>query len=273
MTSDQRYYFQLRRDAERWVKSAVRIIEEQSEHLERHMKDEVDLATNADVASENFLIGQITAAYPRHRIFSEESGEIGNGQNEDSEYTWTIDPLDGTKEFARGGREYNCLVSVERKHIIVAGVIYRHGINELYAASYGSGTELNGTRIHVSDGTDMSTSLAGFHMPKGKNPEESIDRGMAVLRRLIGQTYRVRPGWDDAHHNAWVAEGLLDANIICPDVNKWHDIAASLLCVTEAGGRVTDWDGKPIRDRSVANGVVVSNGKLHQKLLELIHDG
>jgi len=230
------------------------------------MKDEVDLSTTADLASEKYIISRIRQSFPGHGIFSEEAGEVADI----ADFVWTIDPLDGTKEYARGAHEYNCLIAVEKDSQLIAGAMVRAGINSIYSAHHGGGSVCNTERIIVSKITDLARSFVGFHVPTRNNPEQFIDKGVGLLDKLIHKTYRVRPGWDDAYYSAWVAEGILDAHVISPNVNKWYDIATGILLVREAGGRVTDWNGAEIAHRNLSHGIILSNGLIHDDLLAIV---
>jgi myo-inositol-1(or 4)-monophosphatase len=258
---------QIRNDCEYLVREAGKILAaDQATFQIAKMKDAVDLATSADLASEKFIMDFIKNKYPDHGIFSEEAGISGA----DKEFQWIIDPLDGTKEYSRGLREYNCLVAVEQNKILSVGAMFRNGVMELYSCQKGCGATLQEKTIHVSNQNDFSKSFVGFHVPTRNHPEEKIVREMGVLNKLVRTVYRVRPGWDDAKCCGWVARGVLDAHIISGNVNKWYDIASGILLVEEAGGIVTDWYGDPIVDRNLSRGVILSNKGIYPDILKLI---
>jgi myo-inositol-1(or 4)-monophosphatase len=265
---DQDLLREIRSDAQYLVREGGKILaENQKNFTVVKMKDSVDLATSADIASEKFIIDFIKKKYPDHGIYSEEAGVY----NSKSEFVWVIDPLDGTKEYSRGLTEYNCLIAVEYREELVIGAMQRNGVNELYSAAAGLGTTLNDNIIQVSSQPELSKAFIGFHVPTSNQPERKISREMEVLNSLVHRTYRVRPGWDDAKCAAWVARGVLDAHIITANVNRWYDIAASIVMVKEAGGDVTDWNGNPIRDRNLTQGMILSNRHIHGALLALIN--
>lgn len=267
MNGETLLYKKLRHDCERLVKKGAAILREEQLHQKVvRMKDAVDLATSADIAAEKFYINAIEKKYPNHAIYSEEAGEV----TEIRDYVWVIDPLDGTKDYARYSREYNTLLAVEHLGEIVACGMYRNGVNSLYSAHKSGGTTRNGETIHVSETTDLSKAFVGFHVPTRFNPEEFIVRGMNVLNSMVRSAYRVRPGWDDSHYASKVAEGLIDAHIVSANVNHWYDVAPGILMVLESGGTVTDWDGNPLENRNLSHGIVFSNGKIHDALLESI---
>ena len=267
MNGENTLYKKLRHDCEVLVKKGAAILREEQLHQKVvRMKDAVDLATSADIAAESFYIGEISRKYPDHAIYSEEAGEV----TEMRDYVWVIDPLDGTKDFARRSIEYNTLLAVEHLGVIVACGMYRNGINALFSAHKSGGTTRNGDAISVSTVSDISKAFVGFHVPTRFNPEEFIVRGMSVLNSMVRSAYRVRPGWDDSNYASRVAEGLIDAHIVSANVNHWYDVAPGILLVQEAGGTVTDWEGNPLEMRNLSHGIVFSNGKIHHDLIRII---
>jgi myo-inositol-1(or 4)-monophosphatase len=257
---------QIRNDAEYLVREAGKILTDNQDKFQVvKMKDTVDLATSADLASEKFIMDFIKNKYPDHGIYSEEAGVSGK----DKEFQWIIDPLDGTKEYSRGLREYNCLIAIEQNQILSVGAMFRNGVNELYSCQIGCGATLQEKSIRVSDQSDINKSFVGFHVPTKTHPDDKITREMNVLNTLVRTVYRVRPGWDDAKCCGWVARGVLDAHIISASVNKWYDIASGILLVEEAGGIVSDWYGDPIMDRNLSNGVILSNRNIYPAILKL----
>lgn len=263
------FYLQLQKDCENIATQASKLLgTHQNNFTVVQMKDQVDLATSADIDSEKLIISFIRQKYPTHAILSEEAGNMDGS----SQYQWIIDPLDGTKEYARGLKSYNVLIAVEYQQTVVAGGIYTNGPNELYSSSKGNGAYLDGKSIHVSSTANLQTSLIGFHLPVGTAPQSGIERSLRILGKLILDTYRVRPGWYDANILGWVARGAIDAHIIPPDAkNKWDDDAPGILLVTEAGGQVTDWKGNALKNHDLSGGLLASNGYLHKDLVGLLN--
>ncbi len=262
------FYLQLQKDCAEIATQAGKLLcSHQDNFTIVQMKDDVDLATSADIDSEKLIISLVRQKYPNHAILSEEAGAIGGS----SEYQWIIDPLDGTKEYVRGLKTYNVLLAVEYQQALIAGAIYTNGPNELYASSKGNGAYLDGKPIHVSTTGSLRTSLVGFHLPIGTAPKASIERSLVILRELISATYRVRPTWYDANFLGLVSRGIIDAHIIPPDTkNKWEDDASGILLVMEAGGKVTDWKGNAIKNHDLSGGLLASNGHLHDDLVGLL---
>lgn len=267
------FYKQLEKDAEYLAVSAGKILERsQKKATIVVQKDIGDFATTADLASETFIKDFISKKYPDHSILAEEGGLTDNN----SEFLWIIDPLDGTKEYARGVKEYNCLIAIEHQRKLVVGIIERNGVQELYSAVMGQGAKKDGKKIRVSSVTDLHIVHIGYHLPVGspKFERKNIEKHFPLLQELTFACYRLRPCWDDAKAMGYVASGVLDAHIIAAELsNSWHDVAAGLLMVQEAGGRVTHLDGGEMVTHDMSRGFLASNGLVHDELLGMIRRG
>lgn len=268
MTEDKKkFYLQLQHDAEAFTKGGMEIlVAMQGKEKVAVQKDEIDLSTSADLAAEKYIIDAIKQKYPDHSIYSEEAGNLPNT----SSYRWIIDPLDETKEYFRGIAEFNCLIAIEENGHLIGGASLCHGTNELYAASKGNGAYLNGKPIHVSTQTDLFDGFIGFALPNRKIPQPEIDRGLSLLGKLVQSTYRVRGFWDHAKSLGWVARGALDGAVLSAHLYKWPDVASSISLVEEAGGKTTDFFGNEVREDTYEHGIIASNGKIHEKLLEMV---
>ncbi len=264
------FYQQLQKDAEyiaqrvgellnRYQKKAIVVVK----------KDIGDFAMTADLASEKLIRSYIQKKYPDHSVMGEEGGLT----DKHSEYLWIIDPLDGTKEYARGVKEYNCLIAVEHNRKLVVGVIKRAGLDELYSAASGQGAKKDSENIRVSITKDVKISHVGYHLPVGSSQfaRSRIEKHFPLLQELTFTCYRLRPGWDDAKALGYVASGILDAHIIPAELpNAWHDVASGILLVREAGGQVTHLDGSQIVPHDMKKGFLASNGYIHDQLLDII---
>jgi len=264
----KQYFLQLQQDAEKIASGAMKILASmQGKETLEVQKDEVDESTSADIKAEHYIIKEIRKKYPDHIIYSEEMGLLIGKEP----FRWVIDPLDQTKEYVRGISEYNTLIAIEHKVDVVVGITLQHGNDNLYVGSKYNGSYLNGKRIHVSGQSNISNSFIGFNLPNRKMEKNDIRIANNILPSLIDTVYRVRPFWDQAKVMGWVARGVLDGNIAPPHVFKWHDIASSIILVEEAGGIVTDSDGNKVTEKTCQNGVIASNGKIHNKLLTIIN--
>lgn len=258
------------------LSEAIVAAERASKLLERYQsrarivvqKDIADFATDADVAAEKLIREYIQQKHPDHSIYGEEGGQTGSG-----EFLWVIDPLDGTKEYVRGLKEYNCLIAIEHNGKLVVGVVKRVGIKELYSTVISQGARKDGKEIHVSDIADLNKAHIGYHLPVGspRFKRKHVARHFQLLERLTFDCYRLRPGWDDAKALGYVASGITDATIIPAELpNGWHDLAAGILLVQEAGGKVTHLDGSPLIPHDMSKGFLASNGRIHDQLLAII---
>ncbi len=219
-----------------------------------------NLVTEVDKGAETIIIQHIRSRFPNHHILSEEAGELrGEGA-----YTWIIDPIDGTTNFAHGIPL--CCVSVAVAHdgALVAGAIYNPMMNEFFFARRGHGATLNGQPMQVSEKTDFAraclvTGFPYFWPHEGEHPirtfERFIMRGLPVRR--LGSA---------ALDLAWVACGRFDG-FWEYNLNPW-DVAAGYLLVEEAGGTVTCFDGGAgsVFDRET----LATNGRIHEAMRALI---
>lgn len=265
MTDDT--YIDLQRDAKFIVEQASNQLQklQRSAHIIKQ-KDEVDIATNADTASEELIIDFIHEKHPTHGYYSEEKGSKKGA----SKFTWVIDPLDGTKEYLMGLPDFGCLVAIEHKGQIIVGIakIMPH---ELYVCSKGNGAFLNSVSIQVSSNT-LDKAFVSFHIPIKRINTSQLHHDMKILEILIQNVYRVRATNFDAKALGYVARGIYVAHIIPPNLPQWYDVAPTLLLVEEAGGKVTDLSGKSIRNRNLSHGIVASNGLVHDDLLAIINN-
>lgn len=222
-----------------------------------------DLVSEIDKASEAMIISIIKERYPHHSILAEESG----GSKQSAEYTWVIDPLDGTVNFLHGVPVFSVTIGVEYRGEIVAGVTYDPNLNELFTAEKGSGAFLNGNRIEVSTAAELINSLlvTGFPYDIAKNPDHAVEHFVNFL--MTGQGLR-RLG-SAALDLCYIAAGRFDGYWEV-SLNPW-DMAAGMVLVQEAGGKVTDLMGgvPSIYKRQI----VASNGRIHDKMLQVLRQG
>ncbi len=222
------------------------------------LKGEHDLVTAADRASEQLIVDRLKAAYPSHHIMAEEGGETMGS----SEYRWYVDPLDGTTNFAHGFPVYNVTLALEHKGELIAGVIADPTRNEVFTAERGSGAFLNGDRIHVSNASNLTVALAGTGFPSRKRHKNV---NVHFFHQVSMVTHGVRRAGAAALDLAYIACGRLDMFWEF-SLNPW-DVAAGVLLIQEAGGKVSDMHGAPVS----LNGpnILADNGLLHDETLAL----
>ena len=221
-----------------------------------------DFVTEVDRQAEREIIASIRKAYPDHAFLAEESGRQG-----DSEYLWIIDPLDGTTNYLHGFPVFSVSIAVARGDNLEHAVIYDPLRQELFTASRGSGAQLEGRRIRVSDRRELDGSLIGTGFPF-RGDMEVVDRYLPVLRTVIGQAAGVRRPGSAALDLAYVAAGRLDG-FWESGLKPW-DIAAGCLLVQEAGGLMSDFTGGD--DYSKSGDIVAGAPKVHAALLQVIKD-
>lgn len=224
-------------------------------------KSDKDFVSEIDRQSEEEIIKIIRRSYPDHAVLAEESGAHG-----DAEYEWVIDPLDGTTNFLHGFPQFAVSIAVRHRGKLTAGVVYDPMLQELFTAAQGSGALLNERRIRVSTRHQLNMALLGTGMPF--RPDQDLDYYLATLRALMRETAGVRRPGAAALDLAYVAAGRLDGFWEF-GLKPW-DIAAGVLLIQEAGGIVSDQEGKA---GYMDNGNVVSgNPKIHQQMLKLIQN-
>jgi myo-inositol-1(or 4)-monophosphatase len=207
---------------------------DQLDRLEYSSKGRNDYVSQADVEAERAVLDVLTRAYPDHGIIAEESGE-----REGSEYTWVIDPLDGTTNFLHGFPMFAVSVAVKRGGVLEHGVVYDPLHDEMFTASRGEGAQLNGKRLRVSTTRQLAPSLLGTGFPF--RDLGIIEPWMRSFQSLLPKTSGIRRAGAAALDLAYVAAGRLDGFWEF-GLKPW-DMAAGALLIREAGGLVADVSG------------------------------
>ncbi|WP_017317072.1 inositol monophosphatase family protein [Mastigocladopsis repens] len=216
-----------------------------------------DLVTAADKAAEVVILDVLRRHFPDHSILAEESGKLGN---QDNEYLWAIDPLDGTTNFAHQYPFFAVSIGLLIHGVPQVGVIYDPFHDELFRAAQGLGATRNRRPIKVSDTSELGKSLlvTGFAYDR----RETSDNNYAEFCHLTHLTQGVRRSGSASLDLAHVACGRLDGyweRGIAP----W-DIAAGVILLREAGGKVTAYDGSPL---NIPSGrILATNGYIHNIL-------
>lgn len=247
------------REASELIKAAVAKRGGRDQHFE--LKGEYDLVTETDRASEQLIVSRLRSAFPTHSIVAEEGG----GQRVSSEYTWYVDPLDGTTNFAHGFPVYNVTLALERAGELVCGVIIDPTRDEVFTAESGAGAYLNGKPIRVSGVAKLEDALAATGFPSRKRHQNV---NVHFYYQLSMLTHGVRRAGAAAIDLAYVACGRLDLFWEF-SLNPW-DMAAGVLLVKEAGGAVSGMHGEPFDLRG--KHVLVDNASLHQEIVTLFSE-
>jgi myo-inositol-1(or 4)-monophosphatase len=227
-------------------------------------KGRSDFVTEVDRAAEEAIIDTLRTAYPQHAFLAEESGASDSGSGD--EYTWIIDPLDGTTNFIHGFPQYAVSIALQHRGQLAQAVVYDPTRNELFTASKGRGAFLNDRRIRVSRRSQLRECLIGTGFPF--RSLEHLDTYLRIFRRMTEETAGVRRPGAAALDLAYVAAGRLDGFWEI-GLSPW-DMAAGALLILEAGGFIADFDGEP---NYLTNGrVVCGNPKVFAQLLKLIQE-
>jgi len=226
-------------------------------------KGEVNIVTEMDRKSEALIVGYITREFPGHGIIAEESDE----RKTHGAYRWIVDPLDGTTNYSHGFPVFCVSIAFEEHGETVLGVVYNPMLDELFVAEKGRGATLNGEPIQVSGTPDLGRSLlaTGFPYDLRTSRVNNFDH----FRNFSLRAQAIRRAGSAALDLAYLACGRFDG-FWEMKLSAW-DTAAGTLMVTEAGGRVTDFDGgefSNFRPRCLA-----SNGLIHDEMLNVLSMG
>lgn len=225
------------------------------------MKGAIDLVTEHDQASEAYILREIARRFPGHAVLAEESGGRAATPEAPPPFRWIADPLDGTTNFAHGLPFFCVSLALEAAGQRVLGVLYDPLRDECFAARKGGGATLNGVPTRVSAAASLASALGctGFPYDVMERPEETLRFFAPLLPTMRG----VRRLGSAALDLGYVACGRLDL-FWEVKLHPW-DVAAGILIVEEAGGRVTDFAGGPVAPDPVE--IAATNGTLHDELL------
>lgn len=239
------------------VRSAGAILAHEFRHINTFdAKGDHDIVTHADYQSEALIMKELQAVYPEYSIITEESPNI-EGK---AEYCWYIDPLDGTNNFITGSPYFVVSIGLAFQDQIILGVVYNPISDELFYAEKGKGAFLNGESITVSNRRELSEFLLAMAYAA---EEDKIRQGISVLETFVLQCRRVVINFAPALDLCNIARGRIDG--LMDNGSTPEDHAAASLILTEAGGRLSDFD-QPAWDLN-RTGIVASNGWLHDQLL------
>ncbi|MCG8435527.1 MAG: inositol-phosphate phosphatase [Gammaproteobacteria bacterium] len=207
--------------------------------------------TQADIESEQAISHILQSKFPDYGFYGEETGKADN----DSEFLWLVDPIDGTKSFVRGYPLFSTQIALMHKNEVVLGVSSAPEFNEIATAVRNGGARLNGQEIAVSDVSHLEDATVSTGNLKSLASSDS----WPGFGRLVAAANRIR-GYGDFYHYHLLATGKIDV-VLESDVNIL-DIAALSVIVEEAGGKFTDVKNKPITLETTT--VLASNGHLHK---------
>ncbi len=258
-------------DVERFREVAEAAVREAGSYLRSNLdrraeaafKGEVDLVTAFDTGSQGILVDRLSAAFPDHGFLAEE----GLSRAGSSAYRWVIDPLDGTTNYAHTFPVFCVSAALECEGRAVLGLVYDPMRGEMFRAAAGRGAFLNDAPVRTSGVADLGRSLlaTGFPYDIRTSSVNNLDH----WSRFIVRAQAIRRCGSAALDLAYVACGRFDGFWELK-LNPW-DVAAGALLVTEAGGRVTDLEGRDFE--LAAPGIAATNGLIHGAVLEVLAEG
>lgn len=222
--------------------------------------DSSDVATPADFEAEKKIVEILTKNFPEHNIITEESDEIDKNSN----YTWVIDPLDGTISFVVGVPYVAVLIALLKDNEPILGVIYHVHTKDLYWAQKDQGAFFNGDRIHVRrNNSKLSSAPIAMDLGHKNTRQEKFKHYVLPLFNKVGYLYST----GSSIAMGYVARGILDGYV----AEAWiWDFASAAIIVSEAGGKITDFEGNKPDWKKKRLALVLSNGLIHNQILEAL---
>jgi myo-inositol-1(or 4)-monophosphatase len=216
--------------------------------------------TTADFEADHKLKELLHNGFPGYGWLSEETAD--DGARTRHERVWIVDPLDGTKEFIKGIPEFVVAIALAERGVPVVGVTYNPIRNELFSSARGAGVSLNGQRVAVTLRGSLLNATVLASRSETSRGEWKAYEGKVKIDPIGSVAYKL----------ALVAAGRADATFTLTPKSEW-DVASGTALVIEAGGRVTDLDGKEIRFNQASvklKGFVASNGLIHDELERML---
>ncbi|MBT4209624.1 MAG: inositol monophosphatase [Candidatus Komeilibacteria bacterium] len=199
-------------------------------------KTDRELVTKCDKQAEKIIFSYIKKAFPKYAILSEESGLL----DKKSDYFWVVDPLDGTTNFTNHLPIFTSSISLFYKKEVVLGVTYMPILDEMYFAVKGGGAYKNNKKLSVSKIKNIEQAIMSYNHGKGI---ANTKKAYKVYEHFHLNAFRCRNIYSTTLQMAMVAAGHIDGYVVSGA--KLWDVAAGVIMITEAGGTLTTWQGKP----------------------------
>jgi len=234
--------------------------------------DNNQVLTTADLEIGTLLVSRVRQTYPEHNVIDEEAGVIDN----QSEFTWVIDPIDGTSNFANGVHTYGIMIGLLKGGVPIAGGISLPFFNEIYTAAKGEGSYCNGNKLVVTQETRLLNCLVAYGIDGHQGEPDITNDEARILAKIILNIRNLRSS-NSTYDSALVANGKYGANL--NRTSKIWDNVAPQIIIEEAGGVYTDFFGAPI---DYDNPITKINDNftwcagasaLHAQLQKIIHAG
>lgn len=243
------------------IKEAGQLLRKNSKKVAQiNLKQRNDYVTNIDIEVESLIKNRINESFPNHSIIAEETGI----KKKDSDYSWYIDPIGATSNFIHGLPHFACSLALRKENKLLFSVVLDPFYDELFYAEQGKGAYLNDQRISVSETNKLSSSILFLGIHNRGNID--LEKGFNYFENVFGKISEYRRIGSTALQLCWVACGRADGHL-----NNHNDIfavAAGKLILEEAGGKLTDFEGRKWSEKSES--VLATNGKLHNNLVNLL---
>ncbi|MBW7858113.1 MAG: inositol monophosphatase [Leptonema sp. (in: Bacteria)] len=221
-----------------------------------------DLVTKADVTSDKIIVDFLQTQFPEDSILAEESGN--HTVNSNSDFTWCIDPIDGTVNYAHGIPLYSVSFGIIHNQQPVGGLVFIPQLNDTYRAQLNGGATKNGQPIHVSNHDTLQSSMIVTGFPYQRM--EMIDQLTETIRTMLKSARGIRRTGSAALDLCWLAEGRFDGHY------EWHlspwDTCGGIAILNEAGGKATNQNGDEYRLGDTL--MIASNGHIHNELSQTL---
>lgn len=228
--------------------------------VELEYKKDQSIVTKLDKESQKIIFNRLKSAFPEHILIGEES-DI-RPDKLDSQYTWIIDPLDGTHNYVRGINSFGVSIGLIRDKEFLAGVIYLPCEKALYVSEKGSGAFKNDKRIKVSSVDNARYSTLSYD----SGFKNICNKKLAMLGKIAPSVFNVRIFGSSVRNLTYLAEGTVDLIIEFDD--KIWDFAAGVSLVMEAGGMVTNHCGEMFNPQY--HDYLATNSIIHEQILKLM---
>ncbi len=252
-------FYSLKQTITPWLHEAGTIINSRRQKgYHSTLKQDATPVTEIDQEVEKFLRQQINMHFPHHGIIGEEYGKTESS----SEYTWLIDPIDGTRALMAGFPTFTILLALSRNHSPYFGAIYQPITGELWIGQAAQKSEHNGTTIQTRQTESLqkaffsTTSLLLF------SPAQRL-----VVEKIIAECKACQFG-GDAYGYAQIASGNID--LIIEAGLKPYDFMALVPVIEGAGGKITDWSGAPLHLESAGMVCAAGDERIHRQALEVL---
>lgn len=234
----------------------------QGSNLKVKRKIRYDIVSDADLFAEREITYNLKKHFPDHYFISE---ELKVDQEDTHRFKWIIDPLDGTINYVSGLPFFSSSIALQEEGKTILGVIYDVMSGELYTSIKGRGSFIDGRKLQVSDNSDVGNSVLSFMLTSHYNGEE-VDETLKHVNKLARVCRGLRLYVSQALELAYIARGKMDGTLCIK--SRGFSAAAGALILREAGGRVTDLNGREFDNSS--RSLLATNSSAHDKILDLI---